>query len=312
MTNVPDGSAVRLAYVNETVINTTPSTPSFKTLRYLNSDIKMSKQTDTPDEVTGDGNRTAPVDVGRSNGGTINCDLSYGTFDDLIAAGFRAAWATNVLKNALARKTMTLEAFFDQGSPNTFVRYTGVSVNTIDMALEAKKPVTINFGVMGLSSPDPTGAIITGATYAAQSTTEVMNAALNVASLSVSGITNSPIINKLSLKTSSNMYSNDAVGMYDTYSQNNGLFDVDGSFDAFFENKDTYLAILHHTTVGLSFTVTDAAGNSYLFEIPSMKLMDGGPQLPGNSKPVMLSVPFKAFKDPTLGATMRITRTPAP
>lgn len=107
-------------------------------------------------------------------------------------------------------------------------------------------------------------------------------------------------------------YSNDAVGQLDTYSQNNGLFDVSGSFDAFFKDKDTYQAIISHTTVSIAFTITDAAGNSYLFEIPSVKLMDGGPTLPGNSKPGMLSVPFQAFKDPTLGATMRITRTPHP
>lgn len=309
---VADGSLVRLAYVPEVTIGTIPATPSFKVLRYQNSDLKPTKETETPDEVRPDGNDTAPVDVGQTIAGNLNCLLSYGTYDDLLSALFRKDWATNVLVNGVAHKTFAMEEFFEQGATDTFIRYRGVRVNTAELTLEAKKSVQANFGLMGLESPAPAATIITGATYAAPTETEVFNAALNVADLTISGITNTPVIQRLNLRINSNLYANDAVGMRGTYSHGLGKFVAEGSIAAYFENQDVYAAVLAHTTVGLSWTLEDAAGNSYLFEIPKAKLMDGGPSKPGNGRAVMVDVPFKGFIDSGIGGTMRITRTPAP
>lgn len=308
---VADGSQVRLAYVPEVTIGTTPATPSFKTIRYVTSDIQVDKQTDTPDEVRADGNRTAPVDVGRNVTGTINTLLSYGTYDDWFSWLFRKAWATDVLINGVSPLAGTFEEFYEQGATDTFLGYQGVRMNTLDLDMTAKQSVKANWGIMGLRGTTPRTAIISGATYAAPSTTEVFNSALNVADLTFTGITNAPVIQKMSVKINSNIYANDAVGMYETYSHGLGLFDVDGSIDAYFETKDTYEAILNHSTVGLAWTIEDAAGNSYLMEIPSNKLMKGGPSKPGNGKAVMVTVPFKAFVNAGIGATMRITRDPA-
>lgn len=308
---VADGSLVRLAYVAEATTGTTPATPSFKTLRYQNSDVKPTKQTETPDEVRADGNATAPVDVGQTVAGTINALLSYGTYDDLLEALFRGAWTANALVNGITHKTFTLEEFFEQGTPDTFIRYVGCRVNTLDLSLEAKKSVQANFGIMGLESPAPGTAIITGATYAAATTTEVFNAALNVADLDVTGIAATPVIQKLSVRVNSNLYANDAVARRGTYSHGLGRFEVEGSISAYFETKDVYEAVLAHTTVGISFELQDAAGNKYLFEIPKAKLMDGGPSKPGNGRAVMVDVPFRGFIDTGIGGTMKITRTPA-
>jgi hypothetical protein len=309
---VPDGSLVRVAIVPEVVIGTPPATPTFQVQRYQNSDLKPSKQTETPDEVRPDGNATAPVDVGQTVGGTISGLFSYGTDDLLLANLFRSAWATNQLVNGITHGAFTIEEFFEQGAVDTFLRYPGCRVNTLDLTIEAQKSVDAKFGIMGLQALAPATAIIAGATYTAPTTTEVFNAALNVAALTVTGITNNPVIQKLALKISSNIYANNAVGIRGTYSHGYGLFTVEGSLSAYFENQDTYKAVVDHTTVGITFTLTDAAGNSYAFLIPKAKLMDGGPTKPGNGKAVMVDIPFKAFIDPTISGTMKITRTPAP
>jgi len=309
--SIAEGSLVRLAHIPEVTIGTIPATPAWQIARWVSADFGPSKQTETPDEVRPDGNGVAPVDVGQTTGGNINCLLSYGTFDDWLASLFRQAWATNVLVNGTADRALAFEEFYEQGATDTFIRHPGCRINTLDITLEAKKSVQANFGIMGLETLAPASAIIAGATYVAATETEVFNSALNVADLEISGITNSPVIQRMNLRISSNVYDNDAVGRRGTYQHGKGKFVVSGSILAYFETQDTYEAARAHTTVGLSWSLGDAAGNSYLFEIPKNKLMDGKVTKPGNGRAVMVDAPFQGFVDAGIGGTMKITRTPA-
>ncbi len=307
---VADGSTVRLAYVAEATIGTTPTTPTFQILRYVTADLRPSKQTDIPPEVRPDGNVTTITDVGRSAGGNINGQLSYGTYDILLSSLFRKDWATNVLVNGVSHIAMTIEEFHELGATDNWIRHRGCRVNTLDLNLEARKPVEANFGIMGLGSTVATSAIA-GATYTAATTTEIFNAGLNVSALTFTGIATAPKIQKMALKLNSNIYANDIVSAYEPYSHGLGQFVATGSITALYEDKATFDAILNHTTVALGFTLTDAAGNSYAVSIPKTKLLDGGPVKPGNSKAVTIEAPFQAFFDSGIGGSVQITRTPA-
>jgi hypothetical protein len=307
---VADGSQVRVAIIPEVSIGTIPATPAWATSRYLTSDMRISKQVDIPDEVRADANVSSITDVGRSVTGTLNGNLSYGTYDTIFESVMRSTWSTNVLVNGILHKTFAVEEFYEQGTTDTYIRYRGVRANTMDLTVEARKPVTVNFGVMGIDSPTPTAAIITGATYTAATTTDIFNGGLNVSGLTITGITNSPVMTKINLKLNSNLYQNDIVGQYAPYSHGLGRFEATGSISAYFETVDTYQAILNHTTVAIAFTMTDAAAKSYLVEIPKAKFLDGGPSKPGNGKAVMIEVPFQAFYDSGIAGSVRITRTP--
>jgi hypothetical protein len=309
MGNITDGSLVRLADVAEVTIGTTPSTPSFKIRRYERSDLRLAKQVDIPNEVRADRNVGSIVDVGRQVQGSIDTLLSYGTYDDWFAYLFQSTWATNVLKNGITPATATIEEFFEQGATDTFVRYTGVRWNTLDLTLAAQQSVSAKWGLMGITAADPATAAISGATYAAASTTDVFNAGLNVGSLGLTGISNSPLIKSLSLRINNNIYPNYIVGQYAPQSHGLGRFELTGSMDVYFSDKDTYQAVVSHTTVALAFTLQDAASNSYQFSIPKVKLTDGGPPAVGNGQPVMMTVPFQAFYDSGIGASISITRS---
>ncbi len=308
---VADGSRVRLADVSEVTIGVTPTTPSFTEMRYVRSDVRLSKQTDTPNEVRSDRNVASIVDVGRSVTGSIETLLSYGTFDKWLERLFCGAWTTNVLKNGVLDSAATLEYFFEQGATDSYVRYRGVRFNTLDLTLRARQSVQANWGIMGIGDSAPGTTPLSGATYAAPSTTPVLNAGLNVSALTFTGISNAPKINALSLRINNNIYQNDIVGAYEPYGHGLGRFEVTGSFDAYFENLDTYNAIRGHTDVAIGTTLTDALGNAYALALAKVKLLDGGPTPPGNGQPVMMSVPFQAYYDSSSAASMTITRTPA-
>jgi hypothetical protein len=308
---VADGSQVRFAYVAESTIGTTPATPTFQIARYVSSDVRLAKQTDIPNEIRNDRNVSTIVDVGRMVQGSISTLLSYSTFDDWLAALLCSTWSTNVLKNGVAHTGYTLEYLFKQGATDTFIRYRGVRFNTLDLTMRSRQSVQANWGIMGIGDSDPGTAIILGATYTAATTTEVFNAGLNVSALTFTGIATPPKIREMSMRINNNIYQNDVVGAYEPDSHGLGRFELTGSFQAYFENKDTFEAIRGHDDVTLGFTLTDAAGNSLAVAIPKVKLLDGGPPVPGNGQAVVIDVPWQAYFDSSSAASLSITRTPA-
>ncbi|KQS83422.1 phage tail tube protein [Rhizobium sp. Leaf383] len=308
---VAEGSQTRLAYLVETAIGVIPATPSWKSLRYTSESITLEKQTAIPDEIRDDRNVSDIVDVGRSVTGPINGVLSYGTYDDLLAALFCSDWTGDVLKNGRTPKTLAFEKTFEQGATDAYTRYRGCRINTLDLQLNAKQFITANFGVMGLGSPTPATTIITGATYAAATTTPVLNAALNIGTLTMGGIAASPKLQAASIRINNNIYANEVLGQYETYSHGLGRFDVSGSVTALFENLDLYNAILNHDDLSLALTVGAATGAKYTLAIPKMKGMSGGPMVRGNNQSVIIEMPFQAKFDPTSAASMTLTRAVA-
>lgn len=308
---IAEASLTRLAYVAEATTGTTPATPVFKTLRYVSEGMKNGKQVAVSDEIRGDGNVTDIVDVGRSVEGSVAFEFSYGTFDDFLESLLRSSWSTDVLVNGISHKAFTIEKTFEQGATDSFIRYRGCRINSMDLTLESKALVKGSFGVMGLGSPTPTTAIIAGATYVAATTTPVLNAATNVANLVVAGITASPKVKSLSLSIKSNLYANDELGSLEVDSHGLGRFEVTGSMQTYFRDLDTYNAIKNHDDVSLAFNIGAASGSKYTFEIPAMKLLDGDPVVGGNSQAVMLEVPFQAKFGSGIGGSMKITRAVA-
>lgn len=309
---VADGSQSRLGDISEVTIGTTPATPAFQIMRYVSADIRLVKQTDIPNEIRSDRNVASIVDVGRMVQGNINTLLSYGTYDTWFERLFASAWSTNVLKNGILQLAGTMELTFEQGGTDSYIRYTGCRMNTLDLQLTARQSVTGNWGIMGITSPTPTTAIITGATYVAATTSEVFNAGLNVASLVMTSTTlvATPKIQSLSLRITNNVYANDVLGQYYPYSHGLGRFEVTGTVRVLFESLAVYSAIIAHEDTVISFTLTDSAAKSYAFSIPKVKLLDGGPTVQGNGTAVIIDIPFQAYFDASSSASISITRTP--
>jgi hypothetical protein len=306
---VADGSQTRLATVTETVINTIPATPTFQIMRYLNSDVRLTKQTDIPNEIRPDRNVASIVDVGRSVAGTIRTLYSYGTYHTWLEYLLCSNWATDAIKNGILAQAATTEFFFEQGALDTFVRYRGTRWNTLDMNLRPRQSVTADWGIMGVGSPTPTNAILAGATYTDPTVTEVLNAGLNVAALDFTGVATPPKIQALTVRITNNIYPIDVVGQYEVYAHGLGRFEATGTITALFEDLATYTAILDHDDVTIGFTLTDNAGNTEVWSLPTCKLLDGGPTVPGNNAPCVLEVPFMAKYDASDLASITINRT---
>ncbi|HEV7416041.1 MAG TPA: phage tail tube protein [Tianweitania sediminis] len=298
-----NSSDARFALVPEVAWGTTPATPAFKNLRMLSESIQVSKNTVRSEEIRPDRNVADEIMVGRSAGGDISFELSYGTYDELFESLFNNAWATNVLKNGTAEtKAFTGERTLKLADASShYTRYQGLVVNTMSLDIASGQKVTGSFGLMGKFGSAGTAAIA-GATYATASTAPIMNAAAHFASLSMTGIT-SPRIKRITLNATNNMRGQDAVGSLDNVGLANGRFEVSGSIEAYFQ-AGFLDAFLNHTDLALAFTIGAEAGSRYRFTIPTIKLTGSpGGNAGGNDNDVMSTVNFTAILD-------RLTGTP--
>lgn len=311
--SVAHGSLSRFAFIPEVTIGTIPTSPTFQIARIVSEGIEIQKQMESSNEIRADRNAGPPVDVGRMVQGPINTELSYGSYDVWFEHLFASAWSTDVLKNGILQKAMTIEKLFEQGTTDSYIRYTGCRIDTLDLQLTARQRVTANWGIMGITSPTPTTSILSGATYTAAPTTEYFNSGTNVGSFNMASTTlvSAPKIRSLAINIRNNTYPVDAVGSYYPVEHGLGQFLVSGTAEVLFESLAIYTAIVNHEDVALSFSLTDTATNSYAISIPKTKLAGGGPVIGGNGQAVVVRAPFTAYFDSSSSASMTITRTPA-
>lgn len=303
---IAETSQTRLAIIKETVYGTTPTTPVFRKLRYTGDSLKHNRQNITSNEIRPDRNVADLVQVAGGAEGAVNFELSYGAFDDLIAAALCGSWNADKVKNGVEKHSFTLEKTYEQGTTDSFIRFTGAMVNTMSLNVAVQEIVTGSFGFMGKGGSVGT-SIIAGATYTDSVTNDVMNAGVNFANLAITGA-GSPNLTGLTLEINNNARLQPVVGSIDSLGVGLGRCEITGTATMYFENKDAYELFLAGTATDLSFDLTKD-GNTYTFTIPKLKFSDGDVPVPGNDQDVILTLPFQGLFDPTLGATLEIERT---
>lgn len=302
------GSEVRVAYVAEASFGVTPATPVFKTARVTSGGLRTNKQTGTSDERRADRNVSDVFLLGLGAGGSYAAELSYGTFDDWLEAVLCGAWATNVLKNGIARKSFTVEETLELGATDSFSRFTGATIGSMSLSLTAREKAALNFEWLAQQETLAT-SIVTGATYTAASTKEILTASRSVAALTVAGAT--PKIMSLSVDVNNNLRERPEVGSLYSNEFGVGRCEVTGTLEAYFESNVLYQSVLDHGSGALEFTIGDVTAEKYTVLLPKIIFGDGEKQTGGNDDDVMVSIPFQAVYDGTEACSIKITRAVA-
>ena len=79
----------------------------------------------------------------------------------------------------------------------------------------------------------------------------------------------------------------------------------------YFADGALYEKYLTGTPTSLSFRVTDANGNAYIFTLPRVRLTRGQHCCCGPDQDVMADFQFQAVRDPNTDATIQIDRISA-
>src|SRR6478609_2295940 len=105
-----DSSESTLAVIAETVVGTTPATPAFSALRITGETLVANFETLVSNELRADASVADIRRTGVSVSGEVNLEIHKAVIlEDLIAAAARGAYAANVLKSGLLKKTFTFE-----------------------------------------------------------------------------------------------------------------------------------------------------------------------------------------------------------
>lgn len=193
---------------------------------------------------------------------------------------------------------------------NYFLRYNGMVVDQLSLAIAAEQIVTGSMSLLGVN--ETAAAATFGSGYTAANTNQVMNAIEDVYSV----IEGTPAVNAdnrfevtdFSLAIANNLRARKIVGGSGPDSFGYGKFSLTGSMTAYFESQAAATKFLAFTESSIMVLLKDSSGNSYVIEIPKLNYTAGPRVTGGENTDIMLPLSFEAFRDPTLDATVRITR----
>ncbi|MFN9301737.1 MAG: phage tail tube protein [Candidatus Kapaibacterium sp.] len=300
-------SQTRLAHIAEVTYGVTPATPTFIVNRYTAENLNSNIQTVTSNEIRADRNVTDVIQTGSEVGGSVDFEMSYGSFDPFLESLMFNTYATNVLKNGQTQRSFTLEKTFETGATDQFHRLTGCVVNEMSLAIQAQQIVTGSFGFLGAAYTTAQAAIASS-TYTAANTNPVISAGANFASLTMTGVT-SPALTALSLNVTNNLKQQPVIGSLVSRGINPGRFEVTGNFTAYFENQQLFDIFLAQTVIALSFQIGGASTLRYTFDVARIKLTSAEVVAGGNDQDVMAVIGFRGLYDNT-DNTLKITRAP--
>lgn len=214
------------------------------------------------------------------------------------------------IRNGVTQKSFLLEKAFTDVSE--FFTYTGMRVGTAQINIAPGSILTGQFGFSGEGSTVQGTSIIDGLISPQTipvAANDVYNAVDNVGNILIDGAVDPDVcFTEVSFSLENNLRFQPCIGQLESSGIGIGRGQVTGTLAAYFVNRAFYEKYLNFEDTSLSFTTTDSAGNTYLFDFPSFKFTNGEVVASGNDQDVLVNMEFTARRDPTLGFTIGINR----
>ena len=237
--------------------------------------------------------------------GDLTAELTYGTFDDFLAAVFCGTWTTNVLKTGTARTSFSiLKRYLDIGVDTL---YTGCEINTIKLACPLQEKITATFSVVGKTEESYT--VPSGATFDVASTTDFMTTLDGSLSLGGSSF---GCATDLNVQLTNNIAAKYSLFSPDAYEMKIGMIDVSGDFSAYIEDDTLKTAFRSDSDEVFSIVLTDKAtgGNTYTIAIPKARFSGVSADNFNGDDLGIQQLQFVGLLDTTSGTELSITRSP--
>lgn len=303
-----DGSRHSAAFIRESTFGVTPASPAFQNIRKTSFNLALSKNSSQSDELRQDRQIAHHKHGGRSVAGDIAFELSAKTFDDFLESALGGTWVSNVLKAGVLRRSYTLEGYFSDIAPvnNPWHRFTGCEINAFNLSVPTEGKVNGSFAFMG-KDMTVNSALIAGATYAAVTTTEVIDSFTGTIE---EGGDTSGIVTEVSLALANGLTAKPSAFSKTTLQHSIGRSNLTGQMTVYFENSVLLEKFIADESSSLQFTLNDDAGNAYTFFLPKIEYT-GAPLNISGEGPIPLAMPFQALYDETEGTNIKITRVAA-
>lgn len=242
--------------------------------------------------------------------------LSFG----IVPAGWAADTGTgktievytgDFLVNGTTKRSNTIERQYLDHSPVTYEYLRGQVLDKFSINAPAQQIATCTMSYVGADAVTQTTRFA-GATDVAAPTGDVLNTSSNVGRIGFGGttITGPNYVMSATIEVNNNLRRQNAIGSIGAVGIGVGELSVTGTLETYFGDATVYAAVVNNTKTSFDLRLGRADGDrpTVVFDLPSLKLSGGSPNVSGKNADVMLSAPFQAFRDATLGYTISVGR----
>lgn len=217
--------------------------------------------------------------------------------------------STRLTNGTAATRFFTLEnEFSDVGQ---FFAYRGMSPSKLALKFASGAIVDGSIDFMGkdglraavTSYPTGVGSAI------ASTNNGLMNAVFGVGNILVDGAALSgTFVKSLDFEVDAKLRAQDGIGVLGAAGLGTGTFDIKGTLEVYLNDGSLYDKALADTPISLEWTVQDALGNGYAFQLQRAKLSVPKANSGAIDQDVMLSIPFIATIGAASGKMLLIDR----
>lgn len=220
-------------------------------------------------------------------------------------------WFGDTVINGVNLITSTIErTYTDQGTP-TYEYYTGSVTSKMSLSLSASQIITGSASFVSQSAQYPTTRA-SGASDIAAPTYPVLNATSNFGGIDFAGaaLLGPNYIMEATVDFDNSVTPAMAVGSLGAVAMINGDFNVTGTLNAYFGSNAMITYLLGNQATALNFRIGDTlnAQETYIIDLPQVKLTSTQINDVSKNKAVMQSIGYRAVLSPTLGYTAKICR----
>ena len=221
------------------------------------------------------------------------------------AAGATVTIGGSMIRNGVSPLSYTVqEDYLDATTPTRFV-HSGVRVGSMSVNASVGSDLSGAFTLMGLTT---TSTTILSGTTTAPTNTDVLTSVSNIADIYIDNAVSGVSFSSLTLDANSSLRGQDAIGTLGHLGIALGTFVVSGSINLYFADAAEFNKFKANTTFSLSFRSQDAAGNAYIFTIPSMQYSSLDVNSTGLDTDIMSNANFTASIDVATNCMLQIDK----
>ena len=188
--------------------------------------------------------------------------------------------------------------------------YRGCAISNMSFNFNTGEILTGGLSLFGRTE-EATETGISGQSYVAVPSYDLMNAVQSVVSINVSGLPAATEFSSLTLNLNNNTTGAKAIGTLGSVDVTDFTFEATGDISLYFEDLNAYNAYQNSTSFALDLTLQDATGNNIIISMPKCKFETLEAPIDGKDSFLMLSGTFRALRDETQNSMVEVTFIPA-
>lgn len=301
------GSQQGLSYAAEITAGVLPDPFDRKKLRFTSVSIDGSMTGTQSEEIRDNLISSGEYKTAVEYQGEISGELSYGTYDDLLAAAFHNEWAADVLSIGNVRKTLSiLREYKDAGGYHIFK---GMQVTGMTLDVPEEGLITVTFTMQGMGREPVTFTLPAGTVYASTTTNPMTNVGVGDIVIDGDVMTDIACITAVSISIEFTTVAQKCLGKGLSAGKIMATgVNITGSLTLAWGDESASLNELKYTDTPITFNfpISDDKGNKYILTVPEATTSGA---LPSGSRAEILQYQLEYTvrnQSPTL------TRVPAP